>query len=608
MSLGSFRRRPVRRRWVFGTTALAVAAVVVFVVASASGVLTGSPSKFESGNDPTLGLGNMTVDTAGNTDWVSVTSNANYVHLTDKTDSTDDSFVSGQKQDTVCPEIDTSHSNPPKDDFSDIASFSETSAAGDTYLYGATIRQAPNGNASENIELKQGPDLCPGSTLLARKGGDKLIAIDYNGGGKKVNFHVLTWIDTQTEPCFVGNDVAPCWGSTVLELSDVAAEGGVNGSDISAANNPISNVAIKAGQFAEFGINLAAADILPRGTCKAFPQSVWESRASGASFVSTTKDIKVENKTISNCGEIKIIKRTNPRGGDQAFGFTTNISTANAGSELTCTADTTPATFTLNDDAGTDSSPPVAGGNVEDCTKVHSGTYTLTEDADPNSGWTFDNFSCTSSGTGTSTSPSSSTTQRNTTITLGADGVVTCIYTNKPVFGAIKILKNSTKTSAAVKNAGAQFSYDNGAGSSGSVTDDNTAAAPDEAAAVGVVCVSGLVAGSTYTITETSPPSGYGAASGTQTAVATAGTNCGANQPTGTGVATFTNPPLANIRVQFADGGSGETSLDAPLDCDNTTGTESNPTVTGWDSTLLIQGVQAGSSVVTVICTIKIDP
>src|SRR5438309_886149 len=51
-----------RRQWVLGTTSLAAAAVVFFVV-SAVAEVSGSPSKFES-ND-----GNMTVQTAGHTDW-----------------------------------------------------------------------------------------------------------------------------------------------------------------------------------------------------------------------------------------------------------------------------------------------------------------------------------------------------------------------------------------------------------------------------------------------------------------------------------------------------------------------------------------------------------
>src|SRR5262245_57502509 len=407
MSLGSIRRRPVRRRWVFGITTLAAAALLVLVVASASGVLTGSPSKFEGGNDPTVGLGNMVVDTAGDNDWKTVTGNPNYFTATDASKQNDDSFVSGQKQDTVCPDVDPSHGNPPKDDFTNVASFTENNAAGQTYLYGATIRDAPNGTASENVELKQGTaGGCPGNPgLLARVAGDKLLAIDYNGGGSKVSFHVLTWIETQSEPCFVANDVAPCWGSTVLTLTDVAAEGGVNGSDIAAANNPISNSNIKAGQFAEFGVNLDLAGILPAGTCKAFPQTIWETRSS-TSFVSTTKDIAIENKEISNCGDIKIIKRTIPRGANQAFGFTSTITTANAGSELSCTGDSTADSFSLNDNGNSTSD---SAANTEDCSKVRAGSYTVSEGANP-SGWTFDNVACHADGASTVTGPPSSKT------------------------------------------------------------------------------------------------------------------------------------------------------------------------------------------------------
>ena len=56
------------------------------------------------------------------------------------------------------------------------------------------------------------------------------------------------------------------------------------------------------------------------------------------------------NFNLSNCGQITIIKRTEPRGVNQDFGYTSNI----AGGQLACTADTTPATFTLNDAGGGD--------------------------------------------------------------------------------------------------------------------------------------------------------------------------------------------------------------------------------------------------------------
>jgi hypothetical protein len=594
-----------RRRLQLGAIVSLVALLAVFAVPNALAVLSGSPSLFESGDDPTVGLGNMIVDNTvpPDTDWVSVTGNAKYAHVTDAAHTgTDDSFVPGQKQDTTCPDV-TGHQNPPKDDFTDVASFSEVASNGDTFLYGATIRYAANGTASENIELKSGLNgLCPGQPtggLLARTAGDKLLAIDYLGGGSAVQFHVLTWIETQTEACNVANDVAPCWGSTVQTLSTNGAEGGVNGSAIAAgaSTNPINGTALTAGQFAEFGVNLRIAGIIPAGTCKSFPQSVWESRASGSSFVSTTKDISIENKTISNCGEIVIIKRTNPRGANQDFAFTSDITTATAGSELTCTADTTPAAFTLNDNGNTTSD---SAGNTEDCTKVKAGTYTVTEGADP-SGFAFDNFSCTAS-TGSSATPASSTSQKNVTITLAADGLVTCVYTNQPLKGALRILKESTKTgNPIVKTAGAEFCYSTSTGcSTTNVTDNGTG---DDSTTVGEVCVSGLAPG-TYYVNETKAPTGYGGASQTnQAAVVVADTNCTTNKPSNANSAVFTNPPLSDIQVNFRDGGSGETT--GVIACDNTTGTTSTTPATGWTTTKTVTGVNAPT---IVTCTITIDP
>ena len=277
---------------------MAAAATMGLFVASALGVLPGSPSKFEA-ND-----GNMIVDTAGNNDWASV----NFVHVTDTSNSnSDDSFTPGQKQDTTCPDT-SGHKNPGKDDFTDVASFNETNqTTGETFLYGATIRFTANGNASENVELKQSSTLCPGQPtggVTQRTPGDKLIAIDYLNGGTNVQFNVLTWIDgtdATNSVCFVGNDLPPCWGSVVVPISGSAAEGQASQAAITAANNPINGQALVAGQFAEFGVNLSAAGIVPANSCQSFPQTVWESRSSGSSFVSSTKDIAVENHTIGNC-------------------------------------------------------------------------------------------------------------------------------------------------------------------------------------------------------------------------------------------------------------------------------------------------------------------
>src|SRR5512132_5951 len=129
--IGQTGRR--RRLALLGTIFTTITLLALIVVPSAQAVLSGSPSNFESGNDPTLGLGNMIVDTVGNNDWATVS----FTHLADAAASnSDDSFTPGQKQDTTCPTIE-GHKNPPKDDFTDVASFFEVSSTGEVFLYGA---------------------------------------------------------------------------------------------------------------------------------------------------------------------------------------------------------------------------------------------------------------------------------------------------------------------------------------------------------------------------------------------------------------------------------------------------------------------------------------
>ncbi len=329
-------RSPKRRRRLLVLLGLVIVAFAVFVAASA-GRAPREPEQLEAGNDPSLGLGNMVVDTTGNNDWATV----DFDVVQDGTGNTDNSYTPGQDFDVNCPTI-VGHSNPNKDDFSHVASFSEKNATTDeTYLYGATIRFAPNGNASENLELKQGPDLCPGSTtLLARKAGDKLLAIDYLGGGSAVEFHVLTWVTSGA--CFINNHSSAngCWGATVLELDPTEAEGGVNASDILAANNPISDADIKAGQFAEFGVNLADAGILPPGSCQSINQIVWLSRSSGSSFGSQPKDVAVEDVSINVCGSVSVHKVGSDGGSQAGAVFTLYEGADTTGTVVgTCTVD-----------------------------------------------------------------------------------------------------------------------------------------------------------------------------------------------------------------------------------------------------------------------------
>jgi Prealbumin-like fold domain len=357
-----------RRHFVFGVTGAVAAGMLALFVASAFGLLEGSPSKFEAGD------GNMTVGTTGDTDWNCFTNltgitvgqscgvsghfnSGGAVSIEDPNAGTtkDLSWKSGQKQDTECPIL-LAGNNPGKDTFTNVASYNETNNEpssnhkGQTYLYGATIRETANGNASENVELnhRAGTSKCS----ILRTVGDKLIAIDYLKGGTEVEFHVLTWITSTTGEnstaggnagtCFVSKDEPPCWGAKVKALSASAAEGKANQEEIPATSNGLNKKLLVAGKFAEFGINLAEAEIIPANTCEAFPQTVWESRSSGSSFESNPEDIEIEHHTINNCGEVEVTKTGSDGGAQTGAVFTLYSGSSTAGAVVgTCTVDAT---------------------------------------------------------------------------------------------------------------------------------------------------------------------------------------------------------------------------------------------------------------------------
>jgi hypothetical protein len=452
MSLGSFRQRPIKRRWPIGITTAAMIAFVVFFVASASGTLNGSPSLFES-ND-----GNMTVEGTNVADWNCFAGHSigfqAAAGINKGTGTCSSSLVyanahvlpdagvewtPGQKQDTPCPTTQTG-SSPGKDTFTDVASYNETASSGNVFLYGGTIRATANGNASENIELQQSKTACPNSTINQRTSGDRLLAFDYLNGGTSVDLHILTWITSLTDTsggnniapvsgCNVSKDNPPCWGAAVIHPNVTTFEGKANATAISAgppSDNGINGAALVANQFAEFGVNLTTALGLSPTACSPFANIVWESRSSGSSFSSNPEDVLAEQQSLSNCGEIKIIKHTDPAGQSKDFSFTSNIPGSGNNS------------FTLNDGATTT--------NTRDMTGVVHGSYTVTEGANP-SGYTFESLTCTVVGSGT-TVPASGTTTTSSeiaTINLAPGDVITCTYINQ---------QNTATFSTLVSNAG----------------------------------------------------------------------------------------------------------------------------------------------------------
>src|ERR1700757_3245731 len=201
-ALRSFRRGRGRRFWFLATTVAIVAAFGVFVAASGA-VLPGSPSSFESSD------GNMTLGSSGNTDWNCFVNSDNFAHngstpsgckvTSGATQLTADAngeitWVNGQKFDTQCPALELGNV-PNKDDFTNVASFTDTAANNDVFFYGATIRAVANGDSSGDVEFNQASG--NGTTTSGcRTAGDLLLAYDFTNGGTTLDFHVLTWIDS----------------------------------------------------------------------------------------------------------------------------------------------------------------------------------------------------------------------------------------------------------------------------------------------------------------------------------------------------------------------------------------------------------------------------
>ncbi len=126
---------------------------------------------------------------------------------------------------------------------------------------------------------------------------------------------------------------------------------------------------------------------------------------SAASFTSEIKDfIAPIPVNISNCGNVNIIKHTDPRGVNQNFSYTSTIpnpANPNANPRTPqCSNDATPSGFTLNDHAGVDPSPITGTDNTEHCTNVPAGSYTVTESTPLPANFVLESLTCTADNGG----------------------------------------------------------------------------------------------------------------------------------------------------------------------------------------------------------------
>jgi hypothetical protein len=447
MAAFRFRSRRTRRLWVTGLTLTALALfAVVFVAASsadnASGCDFAASGTTQSCSGPLSGStfaggdGNLKASptTFGSTDWENVAGlNAGF----DLPSGTgDNAFGGGTKEDDPAVTV-VSGSIPPNK--SDLTRFYEASefANNSNFLYLAWERSNVLGSANMDFEINQKtqPDLTTaGSNTLNRTAGDLLVTFDFTNGGGTPTLGLLFWVTSgSTSQCFSSNSL-PCWGNHVT-LNGTNSIGAVNNLDAVTdplfPNSPNYINPVPALQFGETAINLTAAGVFPPGTCKAFGSAFLKSRAS-ASFPAEVKDfIAPIPVNINNCGSIKIIKHTDPRGKDKTFSYTSNLPAEAPGTVngvpqggVACPGNSSAGvqsdgSFCLND-SGNSTSDNAA--NTVYNNALQAATYHVTEGADP-SGFTFESLTCTGGTT--------STVGKTATITLAPGDAVTCTYVNQ---------------------------------------------------------------------------------------------------------------------------------------------------------------------------------
>ncbi|MFK4084534.1 prealbumin-like fold domain-containing protein [Kribbella sp. NPDC020789] len=590
------RRRLITALTILGLAALGLTATTLPATASVS---TDAGFEFADGNlahnslrdwndfAPTTWIGSAPYRTSSKTvaGWA-------FTGLEDAQATTSDTaFAGGVKQDNDCGTLAPAKA-PNKDDLKRVYVTSNT-VNGDVFLGLAWVRIPQNTtspSAHIGFEFNKGSTLCPApSTLVRRTAGDMLIVYDFEGGSTDVPTITLRrWVTTGS--CEVASDAPPCWGPSTNLTALGFAEARVNTtgtvSDTIGTSSPAAE-SLGTNEFGEAGINLTDAGVFSSTACESFGKAYAVSRSSGNSATAQMKDlVGPGNVSITNCGRVIIRKVTSPSPDttDTTFAYTT-------------TGGLTPSTFSLKN-----------GGVRDYGGSVFAGSYSVTE-SDPGPAFQLTGLDCSASNISHGTTITPATATRTVTFSLKPLDTVDCTYTNTLQVGALRILKQSSKTgNPLVSTAGAAFSV---AGASNFTVRDNNTGTPagtktDQSATIGEVCVSGLLPGN-YTVNETTPPPGYGGASQTDvTAVVVVGTDCTANKPVAASTAVFVNAPLADIQVNVRDGGSGETSADS-ITCTAGTTTSTTPP-TGWDSSITNTGIAIDPSPRTIVCTIVIDP
>ena len=316
------------------------------------------------------------------------------------------------------------------------------------------------------------------------------------------------------------------------------------------------------------------------------------------------------------------------------FSFTSTIpNPATGSSQPSCTADTTPAAFTLNDNGNTTAD---SAANTETCVNVAAGQYTVTEGSLAGTDFVLQSLICTTDGTGGSTGTQDGTNPQKANITLVAGDTVTCVFVNRQQLGAIGVEKWAKNANCGTPSApagcgtngaplaGAKFKLwqetngtaglqKGGATPDTQVNGEKTTELTGTGAATRATVCFGNLSFDTYYVEESGPPLGYAGAAN-QTKVVDAVGSCDGTGATAPVVATVINTPLSSIQVKFTSlAGAGVTV--AKISCADAGGAiaptpnDSTPNLlddTDETITNLLPGTTANPKQYT--CTILVDP
>jgi hypothetical protein len=556
MSLGTIRRKPVHRRWVFGGATISLVALLLFVIGTAGGSsLTGS--NFEIDTDANLVVNGA----APAIDWLTGGSGTSMRSgVTVKADapsgSSDDSFGNGTKEDDAVPTVIDGSIPPNKSDLKNFGIYVEKTNSGSFMNLFWTRVQDPSGTTNMDFEFNQSSTVSSNGVTPVRTTGDLLIEYHLDNGGSVATLSLRSWTGSSwgAETALTGNAI----GSINTSPIAAAASGGLG--------------SLSARTFGEASINMSA--ILPSGQCRSFGSAYLKSRSSDA-FNSAVKDfIAPLTANITNCGSI-LVKKTDFNSGAALDGASFSVSPGQPDSNGV------PAQSSNLSHVG------ATGSGLYCIDNLFFGNHTVTETAAP-TGYDKANpdhqdFNVTDNGTCASR--------------VANNDPPDLTFRDPPILGAIQITKTAKDkacTGAGVPAgcAGNGSRYLSGVifeikNSQGTVVATSTGTNSS-----GVTCVENLPL-ATYTVHEQAAPTGYSAAAD-QTAAVTASGTCSS----GAVAKSFVNTPLSKITVSFDSKVDGATT--ATIQC---TG-EGSPANLPEGTPKVLDDLAPGSYQ----CTVVVDP